>query len=166
MKTMNTENTMNTEMHHTHPHEVRIHIDQQPYKSPTPTTGEALYLLSQVKPDLKLYKEVKGDHEDTAIENSHEIIHLKEDEHFHSGKPRGFTIIVDGTPHEWCKPEISYVEVVTLFDPTFPQHPETTYSVKYRSGPSRNHEGILSSGSKPVKVKEGMKFNVSATGQS
>jgi hypothetical protein len=154
------------ELSNPHPHEVRIHIDQQPHKSPNPTTGEALYRLGHVKTGLKLYREVKGDHEDRAIENGPEIVHLKEDEHFHSGEPRGITIIVDGTPHEWNKPEISYVEVVTLFDPTFPQHPETTYSVKYRNGPSRNPEGILAPGSKPVKVKEEMKFNVSPTGQS
>jgi hypothetical protein len=157
---------MNTETQPKHTHEVRIHIDQQPYKSPTPTTGEALYRLAHVKDGLKLYREVKGDHEDAAIQDGPEIVHLKEDEHFHSGEPRGVTIIVEGTPHEWFKPEISYVEVVTLYDPTFPQHPETTYSVKYRNGPSRNPEGILAPGSKPVKVKEGMKFNVSSTGQS
>lgn len=157
---------MNTEIQPKHTHEVRIHIDQQPHKSPTPTTGEALYRVGHVKAGFKLYREVKGNHEDVAIENGPEIVHLREDEHFHSGEPRGVTIIVEGTPHEWNKAEISYVEVVTLYDPTFPQHPETTYSVKYRNGPSRNPEGILSPGSKPVKVKEGMKFNVSSTGQS
>jgi len=157
---------MNTETQPKHTHEVRVHIDQHPYQSVSPTTGEALYRLANVKAGIKLYREVKGDHEDVSIENGPEIVHLKEDEHFHSGEPRGVTIIVEGTPHEWLKPEISYIEVVTLYDPTFPQHPETTYSVKYRNGPSRNPEGILAPSGKPVKVKEGMKFNVSSTGQS
>ena len=148
------------------PHEVRIHIDQQPYKSVAPTTGEALYKLGHVEPGLRLYREVEGDREDPGIENGPEIVHLKEDQHFHSGKPRGVTIIVNGTPHQWDRPEISYVEVVTLFDPTYPKHPETTYSVKYRNGPSRNPEGIMSAGGKPVKVKEGMIFHVSPTGES
>lgn len=31
-----------------HKHEVRIHIDNKPYDSPDPTTGEALYLLGKV----------------------------------------------------------------------------------------------------------------------
>lgn len=145
---------------------VRIHIDQQPYESANPTTGEALYRLGHVGSDLKLYREVKGDREDPAIENGPEIVHLKEDEHFHSGEPRGVTIIVEGTPHEWNEPKITYVQVVTLFDPTYPQHPDTTYSVKYRNGPSRNPEGIMAPGGGPVKVKEGMVFNVSQTGQS
>jgi len=146
--------------HQGHHHIVRIHIDEKPYESPSPTTGEALYRLGHVKPELKLFREVKGDREDTTIENGPEVVHLTEDEHFHSGEPRGVTIIVDGTPHEWNKPEISYVEVVTLFDPAYPQHPKTTYSVKYRNGPSPNPEGTLSPGSKPVKVKERMIFNV------
>ncbi len=148
------------------PHELRIHIDQQPYHSQTPTTGEALFKLGKVEAGMRLYREVLGDREDPGIENGPEVVQLKEDEHFHSGKPRGVTIIVEGTRHPWDKPVISYVEVVTLFDQTYPQHPETTYSVKYRNGPSQNPEGIMSSGSKPVKVKEGMIFNVSRTGES
>ncbi len=64
------------ELSNLHPHEVRIHIDQQPHKSPNPTTGEALYRLGHVKAGLKLYREVKGDEEDRAIENGLEVVHL------------------------------------------------------------------------------------------
>ena len=76
------------------------------------------------------------------------------------------TIVVDGTPHEVPKKdEITYVEVVTPADPTYPQHPETTYSVTYTRGHGNKPEGVLSpSGS--VKVKEGMSFIVDRTGQS
>lgn len=146
-------------------HPVRIHIDQKPYESPDPTTGEALYRLGHVQPGLKLYREVNGNHEDSAIEDGPETIDLKEDEHFHSGEPRDITIVVEGTPHEWSKSAITYVEVVTLFDPSYPQHPETTYSVTYKRGPGHKPEGILSPGAS-VKVKDGMVFNVSSTGQS
>jgi len=145
---------------------VRVHIDQRPYESPNPTSGEALYLLGHVKPGLKLYREVRGDHEDPAIKNGPEIVHLKEDEHFHSGPPNGITIIVTGTPHEWFKPQIDYTEVVTLFDPDYPKHPDWTYSVTYKHGPSENPHGILAPGDKAVKVKERMEFNVKCTGQS
>jgi hypothetical protein len=148
-----------------HHKKVRIHIDQQPYESPSPTTGEALYRLGHVGPGLKLYREVKGDREDPAIDDGPETIHLKDDEHFHSGEPRGITIIVEGTPHEWTKPAITYAEVVTLFDPNYPQHPEITYSVTYKRGPGHKPEGILSPGAS-VKVKDKMVFNVSPTGQS
>ena len=46
-----------------------------------------------------------------------------------------------------------------------PQHPEITYSVTYKNGPSHKPEGILPPGA-AVKVKERMVFNVSRTGQS
>ena len=75
------------------------------------------------------------------------------------------TIIVEGTPHEWPKDEITYAEVVTLEVPDYAQHPEITYSVKYKKGQGNKPEGILSPGGS-VKVKEGMIFSVSPTGQS
>ena len=75
------------------------------------------------------------------------------------------TIIVNGTPHEWPKGEITYAEVVTLEVPDYAQHPEITYSVKYKKGQGDKPEGILSPGGS-VKVKEGMIFSVSETGQS
>jgi hypothetical protein len=75
------------------------------------------------------------------------------------------TIIVEGTEHEWPKEEITYAEVVTLEVPDYPQHPEITYSVKYTRGHGNKPEGILAPGGS-VKVKNGMIFNVSETGQS
>ena len=99
------------------------------------------------------------------IPDGEEIVQLKPDEHFHSGTPTVYTIIVEGTPYEWSKPSITYAEVVTLFDPTYPQHPEITYSVIYKNGPSHKPDGILPPGA-AVKVKERMVFNVSRTGQS
>ena len=80
-------------------------------------------------------------------------------------KPHEVTIIVEGTPHSWLKPTISYSEVVTLFDPNYPQHPDITYSVTFKKGPNHKPEGILSPGG-TLKVKDHMVFNVSATGQS
>lgn len=75
------------------------------------------------------------------------------------------TIVVEGTPHEWPKEDITYVEVVTLEVPNYAQHPEITYSVRYKSGHGNKPEGILTPGAS-VKVKEGMIFYVSETGQS
>jgi len=75
------------------------------------------------------------------------------------------TIIVEGTPHEWPKGEITYAEVVTLEVPDYPQHQDITYTVIYKKGHGNKPEGILSPGAS-VKVKEGMVFSVSATGQS
>ena len=75
------------------------------------------------------------------------------------------TIVVEGTPHEWPKGDISYAEVVPLEVPDYAQHPEITYSVTYKKGHGNKPEGILAPGGS-VKVKEGMVFSVSETGQS
>jgi hypothetical protein len=75
------------------------------------------------------------------------------------------TIIVEGTPHEWHKKKISYVEVVTLEVPDYAQHPDITYSVKFTNGPPNRPEGTLVKG-ESVRVKDQMVFNVSETGQS
>jgi hypothetical protein len=75
------------------------------------------------------------------------------------------TIIVEATPHEWQKGEITFAEVVTLEVPNYSEHPEITYSVKYKNGRGNKPEGILPPGGS-VKVKEGMIFSVSETGQS
>lgn len=75
------------------------------------------------------------------------------------------TIIVEGTPRIWTKNKISYDEVVTLEVPDYAQHPEITYSVKYTNGPNNRPEGTLAKG-ETVRVKDGMVFSVSETGQS
>ena len=67
------------------------------------------------------------------------------------------TIIVNGTPHEVEKDEITYNDVVTYAFSDFPQHPERTYSVTYQRGHGDKPEGILSPGG-TVKVKDGMIF--------
>ena len=75
------------------------------------------------------------------------------------------TIIVEGTPHGWPKDNISYVEVVTLEVPDYSPNSNITYSVTYERGHGNKPEGILAPGTS-VKVKEGMIFHVSETGQS
>ncbi len=76
------------------------------------------------------------------------------------------TIYVEGTPHEWPKQEeITYAQVVTFEVPDYAQHPEITYAVTYKRGHGDKPEGILALGGS-VKVKEGMIFNVSESGQS
>tara|TARA_R110000851_G_C12793188_1_gene536592 strand:+ start:281 stop:541 length:261 start_codon:yes stop_codon:yes gene_type:complete len=80
-------------------------------------------------------------------------------------KKKLVTIIVNGSPHEEEKNEITYDEVVTLAFPDFPQHPERTYSITYERGNGNKPTGILSPGGK-VRVKDGMIFKVKHTGQS
>ena len=73
------------------------------------------------------------------------------------------TIIVGGTPHEWPKGEITFIEVVKLEFTDY--NPATTYKVKYTNGHGHKPEGQIPPGGS-VKVKEGMIFSVSTTGQS
>ena len=81
-------------------------------------------------------------------------------------KPKkNVTIVVEGTEHEWSKDDITYAEAVTLEVPDYAQHPEITYSVRYKRGQGNKPEGTLAPGAS-VKVKDGMMFNVSETGQS
>ena len=77
---------------HENKHHVRVHIDQRPYESPSPTTGESLYKLAHVQVGFELFREVKGDEEDPAVPDGLETLHLREDEHFHSGPPKTYTI--------------------------------------------------------------------------
>lgn len=75
------------------------------------------------------------------------------------------TIIVEGTPHEWPKTEISHEEVVGLEVQGGTPNPNITYSVSFMRGLGNKPKGTLAPGA-TVKVKEGMVFNVSETGQS
>ncbi len=67
-------------------HEVSITIDGKHHKSPNPTTGAALYVLGQVKPDYDLFLEIHGRGDDKLIPNDSSEITLKEGEHFFSIK--------------------------------------------------------------------------------
>ena len=75
------------------------------------------------------------------------------------------TIYVETKLHEWPKDEITYAEVVALEYPDFAQHPDVTYTVTFTRGHGSKPEGPLAKGAS-VKVKDGMRFNVSDSGQS
>ena len=75
-----------------------------------------------------------------------------------------FNLIVNGTPEKWDEDTISFDEIVRLGFPSDP-NPNTIYTVTYKHGPKENSEGGLVQG-QSVKVKSGMRFYVSATGQS
>jgi hypothetical protein len=153
--------------HHEHKHHVRIHIDEKPYESPNPTTGEALYKLGHVQQGFDLFREVKGDREDPIIENDDDPVHLREDEHFHSGpaQPRKYIIIVNGQKKTVTMKKVSFDEIVKLAFPTPPQGANILYTVSYEDGPRINPQGSLKEG-QSVFVKNWMIFNVTATDKS
>ncbi|MGD0581238.1 MAG: multiubiquitin domain-containing protein [Bryobacteraceae bacterium] len=144
---------------------MRIHIDEKPYESPNPTTGQALYKLGNVEPGLELYREVSGDKEDLPIENGPETVHLKEDEHFHSGPPKEFTIIVNGRKKVVPTKELSFDQLVALAFNPVPTGPTVMFTITYRKGPPKNPEGTLTQGA-IVKIKDGMIFDVFETNRS
>lgn len=150
-----------------HKDNVRIHIDEKPYESPNPTTGEALYKLGHVQPGFELFREVKGDKEDPEVADGPETVHLREDEHFHSGpaRPKKFTIIVNGQQKTVTTRTVTFEEIVKLAFPNPPTGPNIIFTVGYEDGPHANPSGSLLPGGK-VKVKDGMIFNVTPTDKS
>ena len=150
---------------HEHKHEVKIFIDQEAYPSPNPTTGSALYVLGKVEPGMELFREVTGDREDPEVPNGPEVVHLKEDEHFHSGKPKVYHIIVNGQQKNVTTKTVSYEEIVKLAFPDPITGPNIIYTVGYEDGPHQNPSGSLMPGG-TVKVKDGMIFDVTPTDKS
>jgi hypothetical protein len=146
-------------------HQVRIHIDQKQHESPNPTSGEALYRLGEIAPGLDLYREVSGGKEDPLIENGPETVHLKEDEHFHSGPLKEITIIVNGRKKEISTKTLSFDQLVALAFTPVPTGPTVMFTITYRKGPHKNPEGTLTEGA-TVKDKDGMIFDVTETNKS
>jgi hypothetical protein len=146
-------------------HEVKIFIDQNSYHSPNPTTGAALYVLGNVRPGMELFREVTGDREDSEVDNGTESVHLKQDEHFHSGKPKAYKITVNGRQKEVSTKTLTFDQVVALAFNPVPSGPNVQFTVTYRKGPRKNHEGSMTEG-ETVRIRDGMIFDVTETNKS
>ena len=156
------------EEHHAgHYHKVRIHIDQKRYISPNPTTAHALYALGEVRHGHQLFREVRGDEEDEPIFRNEEHLHLTQDEHFHSSEQpfKGFEVIVNARQKLVHQKELTFTEVIALAFQPVPTGPNWLFTVAYRKGAGKKHEGTLSQG-ESVKIKNGTIFNVTATDKS
>ena len=67
--------------------EVVIHIDKNQYRSPTPTTGAALYGLGGVDPSkYDLFLEVPGPKDDDPIANDSAPVELKNGAHLYTSQ--------------------------------------------------------------------------------
>jgi hypothetical protein len=122
-------------------------------------------MLGKVAAGLDLYREVTGDNEDREIENGPDTVHLKEDEHFHSGPAKEFTIIVNGRKKEVTTKTLSFDQLVALAFNPVPVGPNVMFTITYRKGPHKNPEGTLIEGA-TVKIKDGMIFDVTETNKS
>ncbi len=150
---------------HEHKHEVRIFIDQHSYHSPNPTTGAALYALGKVEPGHVLYREMRDDREDPEVANSPEAIHLKNDDHYRSVKPKAYTIYVNGQVKIVTTKMATYEQIVALAYPNPVTGPNVIYTVGYQDGPHENPSGSLRPNGK-VYLKDGMIFDVTPTDKS
>jgi hypothetical protein len=147
-------------------HSVRIHIDQNAFFSPNPTTGEALYALGNVASGLVLFREVPGnEEEDSEVGNDPQPVNLKEGEHFHSGNPKSYRIYVNGQEKVVTTKFVTYEQIVALAFPNPPSGQNILFTVGYEDGPHANPMGSLMPGKK-VKVKDGMIFDVTPTDKS
>jgi|SRR5579871_2815575 len=150
---------------HEHKHGVKVFIDEQAFHSPNPTTGAALYALGAVKPGFDLFREVDGDHVDPEVDNGTEVLYLTQDEHFHSGPPKIYHIIVNGRKKEVSIKTLTFTQVVALAFNAVPSGPNVQISVTYRKGPKKNHDGTMTEG-ETVRIKDGMIFDVTETTKS
>lgn len=69
-----------------HHAEVTIHIDKKTLKSPSPTTGAALYAIGQIPAGYDLWREIHGKGDDERIPHDATSIILKDGDHFYSAQ--------------------------------------------------------------------------------
>jgi hypothetical protein len=89
---------------------------------------------------------------------------IQQDTDKDQGNDKQVTIVVNARPKVVTKGKITFDQVVALAD-GLPQGPQVIYTVVYRRGEAKKPEGSLVA-NESVEVKEGMIFDVSATGQS
>jgi hypothetical protein len=76
-----------------------------------------------------------------------------------------FTIQVNARDKVWTEKKISFDEVIILAFEVISTDPNVSYSVTYKKGDNNKPEGIMVKGDE-VKVKDGMRFNVTETNRS
>jgi hypothetical protein len=79
-------------------------------------------------------------------------------------RPNTDLIFVNQDKHRVATERVSYAEIVAFYL-SDGGTPSNEYLVKYSRGPAQNPSGTLAPGNK-VKVKDGMRFRVSGTGES
>jgi hypothetical protein len=77
--------------------------------------------------------------------------------------PKLIEIKINGRSFNVPKGDITFIQVVTLIYPDAGSSPQNIYTVTYKH--AGGDKRVLVAGAS-VKVKEGMRFNVSQTGQS
>jgi hypothetical protein len=148
--------------------EVRIHIDQKPYHSPSPTTGADLYELGHVREAYVLYKEVEGDQEDKLIRIDDPTVNLTADEHFHSAAAPGkyYLIRVNTDPVVVDHDVLTFAELVKIAYPVPPTGQDPVFTVSFEHAASTPHHGDLAESATVTVKKHGSIFDVTHTNRS
>jgi hypothetical protein len=74
-------------------------------------------------------------------------------------------IFVNSREKAWSEKAIDYEQVIILAFGSISSNPDISYSVTYKKGNNDRPEGIMVQGDS-VKVKDGMRFNVTQTNRS
>lgn len=82
-----------------------------------------------------------------------------------NNKDKEFTIQVNSRDKLWYERTISYDQVIILAFGEISSDPNVSYSITYKKGDNNKPEGIMVKGDE-VKVKDGMRFNVTQTNRS
>lgn len=147
---------------------LRITIDKKPYAwDKQYITGLQLKKLGGIDEDNELYLDNSGKFEDNFIANDEKVNLARPGvEHFYSREvAKKVTLIVNGTPKDWDKKQISFKEIIILAYGNYVDRPTMVYTVGYEDGPKENPEGSMTKDSS-VFVKNKMIFHATATDKS
>ena len=127
---------------------------------------DSLYIELRINgEDSKYLTAMPNDVVHVSVRRKAKTITVIADEHFHSGKPKVYKIIVNGRQKEVSTKTLSFDQVVALaFNPA-PSGPNVQFTVTYRKGPSKNPHGSMTEG-ESVRIKDGMIFDVTETNKS
>lgn len=81
------------------------------------------------------------------------------------GQNKEYNIIVNARDKVWNEKDISYSDVVILAFGSINNDPNVIYTLTYKKGDNNKPEGIIVQG-ESIKVKDGMRFNVTQTNRS
>jgi hypothetical protein len=136
--------------------------------SVTPTTGPDLYEIGHVPEGRVLYREVEGDREDPPVRIDAPEIHLREDEHLHTGEAphNHYTIIVNTDLVVVDHDVVTFAELVKIAYPVPPTGQDVDFTVSYEHAKSSPHHGDLPEGGSVTVRKHGTIFDVDHTNRS
>jgi hypothetical protein len=81
------------------------------------------------------------------------------------GQNKVSIILVNAREKEWSEKDINYDQIIVLAFGSVSNDPNVSYSATFKKGENEKPEGIMVKGDS-VKVKDGMRFNVTQTNRS